>query len=177
MTIIALIFGIIIVKITLKIYRLKLIHAKFVERYYCFRKRLKELGQRERQIRKRLRELQEWEKLQHTVKGMENEPILLKFHCTEKWKPTDEDWKKLSQETDKRYDRFTYRLKTLAPSLEERDIRACLLLKIGVRRKNMAPLLFMTESGVSMLQVRMYRKITGKKTNSSMPLHNFIRDF
>ena len=112
---------------------------------------------------------------------MENEvvyePILSKFHHSGEWRPTEEDWKALAQIIDKTYNGFTYRLKVTAPSLEERDIRACLLLKIGVRRKNMAPLLFMTESGVSMHHVRLYRKITGQKTKSSISLRDFIRDF
>ena len=106
-----------------------------------------------------------------------NEPILSKFHHSGEWRPTEEDWKALAQIIDKTYNGFTYRLKVTAPSLEERDIRACLLLKIGVRRKNMAPLLFMTESGVSMHHVRLYRKITGQKTKSSISLRDFIRDF
>lgn len=177
MTVIAFFLAMIAIKVSLINRRLKCIHIKYIEQNQRLREWLKELRICERQTRKRLCEIEEQMKQQQIENKIENEPILSKFHHSGEWRPIDEDWKMLTQIVDKTYNGFTYRLKIIAPSLEECDIRACLLLKIGVRRRNMAPLLFMTESGVSMHHVRLYKKITGQTTKSSIPLHDFIRDF
>ena len=177
MTIVVLIFAMIVVKVSLINRRLNHIHVKYIEQHQRLREWLKELKKCERRTRKRLREIEEQMKRQQMENEVVYEPILSKFHHSGEWRPTEEDWKALAQIIDKTYNGFTYRLKVTALSLEERDIRACLLLKIGVRRKNMAPLLFMTESGVSMHHVRLYKKITGQKTKSSISLRDFIRDF
>lgn len=177
MTVITFLLAMIAIKVSLINRRLKHAHVKYIERYQRLRESLKELRICERQTRRHLCEIEKQMKQQQIENKIENEPILSKFHHSGEWKPIDEDWKMLTQIVDKTYNGFTYRLKVIAPSLEERDIRACLLLKIGVRRRNMAPLLFMTESGVSMHHVRLYKKITGQTTKSSIPLHDFIRDF
>lgn len=177
MTVIAFFLAMTAIKVSLINRRLKHVHIKYIERNQRLREWLKELRIYERQTRRRLCEIEEQMEQQQIENKIENEPILSKFHHSGEWKPIDEDWKMLTQIVDKTYNGFTYRLKVIAPSLEERDIRACLLLKIGVRRKNIAPLLFMTESGVSMHHVRLYKKITGQTTKSSIPLHDFIRDF
>ncbi|MBP3252314.1 MAG: hypothetical protein J6M25_06710 [Prevotella sp.] len=88
---------------------------------------------------------------------------------------TEEEWVKLAHSIDDIYDHFTSRLTSVA-KLSPRDLKICYLVKLNVPLVNMASLLCVSKSAVTLARLRMWKKITGENGTASQ-LDEFIKSF
>ena len=92
-----------------------------------------------------------------------------KFHLQET------EWEQLSEWMDKVYDNFTTRLLALTP-LNETEKQICYLLKLNLRPTQIATMLCLSETAISMNRNRLYKKIFHEKGSSKL-FDEFIREF
>ena len=92
-----------------------------------------------------------------------------KFHLR------DEEWDFLAEWIDKVYDNFTTRLMALTPlNITERQI--CYLVKLNLKPSQIAVMLNITDTAISMNRNRLYKKIFHEK-GSSKDFDEFIKNF
>ena len=92
-----------------------------------------------------------------------------KFHLR------DEEWDTLAEWIDKVYDNFTTRLMALTPlNITERQI--CYLVKLNLKPSQIAAMLNITDTAISMNRNRLYKKIFHEK-GSSKDFDEFIKNF
>ena len=119
----------------------------------------------------KIRELEtivEHEKILHEMKKLTDEAIVASdiyalFHNAphEGPKPTPDDWRRLREELDKSYDRFTTRLFHSFHDLTPDDINFCCLLKIGLKGREIAVIQNVSESAVSHAKKKLTAKMFG----------------
>jgi hypothetical protein len=86
----------------------------------------------------------------------------------------DDYWKKFAENFDLIYENYLKRLKEQYPSLSKSDLKLCAYLKMGLRSKEIAPLLNMSFRSVEMCRYRLRKKITiGRDINLTDFLQNF----
>lgn len=78
-------------------------------------------------------------------------------------KLTDEDWEELKREIETAWPLFMDKLRSLYPNLNKRQMRVCLLTKIGLKPKLVAELVDLSEQGVGSLKRRLYEKAFNEK--------------
>lgn len=78
-------------------------------------------------------------------------------------KLTDEDWEELKREIETAWPLFLDKLRSLYPNLNKRQMRVCLLTKIGLKPKLVAELVDLSEQGVGSLKRRLYEKAFNEK--------------
>ncbi|TWV11320.1 hypothetical protein FQ707_10965 [Bacteroidaceae bacterium HV4-6-C5C] len=85
----------------------------------------------------------------------------LKFYQLAKshQKASNDDFRQLIQLVDETYSNFTHRLIELCPYINEKEIRICLLIKIGLTPTQISDIICSSNSGVSMIRQRLYMKI------------------
>lgn len=93
----------------------------------------------------------------------------------EKFHLTDEEWQTLATDIDNAYDNFTARLLALTP-LNETERQICYLLKLNLRPTQIATMLSLSDTAISMNRNRLYKKIFHEKGSSKL-FDEFIRDF
>ena len=76
---------------------------------------------------------------------------------------TDEDWEELKREIETAWPLFMDKLRSLYPNLNKRQMRVCLLTKIGLKPKLVAELVDLSEQGVGSLKRRLYEKAFNEK--------------
>lgn len=96
------------------------------------------------------------------------------FYESEKVVP--ENWTKLIGWIEVMYPDFTYRLKSLHPTISVTELQICYLIKIQVPVCQVSKLLSLTVSAVSHSRKRLYTKLTGKD-GGSKALDLFLADF
>ena len=93
----------------------------------------------------------------------------------EKFHLTDEEWQTLATDIDNAYDNFTARLLTLTP-LNDTEKQICYLLKLNLRPTQIATMLCLSDTAISMNRNRLYKKIFHEKGSSKL-FDEFIREF
>ena len=93
----------------------------------------------------------------------------------EKFHLTDEEWQTLATDIDNAYDNFTARLLALTP-LNETERQICYLLKLNLRPTQIATMLSLSDTAISMNRNRLYKKIFHEKGSSKL-FDEFIQDF
>ena len=92
-----------------------------------------------------------------------------KFHLR------DEEWDSLAEWIDKVYDNFTTRLMALTPlNITERQI--CYLVKLNLKPSQIAAMLNITDTAISMNRNRLYKKVFHEK-GSAKDFDEFIKNF
>ena len=92
-----------------------------------------------------------------------------KFHLR------DEEWDTLAEWIDKVHDNFTTRLMALTPlNITERQI--CYLVKLNLKPSQIAAMLNITDTAISMNRNRLYKKIFHEK-GSAKDFDEFIKNF
>ena len=92
-----------------------------------------------------------------------------KFHLR------DEEWDTLAERIDKVHDNFTTRLMALTPlNITERQI--CYLVKLNLKPSQIAAMLNITDTAISMNRNRLYKKIFHEK-GSAKDFDEFIKKF
>lgn len=87
--------------------------------------------------------------------------LYLKFYQMAKshQKASDDDFNQLAELIDEMYDNFTHRLIELYPYINEKEMRICLLIKIGLTPTQISDIVCSSNSGISMIRQRLYMKI------------------
>lgn len=87
-----------------------------------------------------------------------------------------EEWEEIRQTVDKSYDNFTARLRRQFPSLTEKDINFCCLVKIGVSIKDLSDIYCISRTSVSRKKLRLKKEKLGVTTEDET-LDSFLRRF
>ncbi len=74
-------------------------------------------------------------------------------------KASDNDFHQLAELIDEMYDNFTHRLIELYPYINEKEMRICLLIKIGLTPTQISDIVCSSNSGISMIRQRLCMKI------------------
>lgn len=93
----------------------------------------------------------------------------------EKFHLTDEEWQTLATDIDNAYDNFTTRLLALTP-LNDTEKQICYLLKLNLKPTQIATMLCLSDTAISMNRNRLYKKIFHEKGSSKL-FDEFIREF
>lgn len=93
----------------------------------------------------------------------------------EKFHLTDEEWQALATDIDNAYDNFTTRLLALTP-LNDTEKQICYLLKLNLKPTQIATMLCLSDTAISMNRNRLYKKIFHEKGSSKL-FDEFIREF
>lgn len=106
-----------------------------------------------------------------------NSAIYKKFYQAAKSgeKIKDEDWQELTCIIDETYNQFTKRLYELYP-IKEIELRVCLLLKIGLKKTQIAIITIRSKQAITSLRKRLNDKVFNKK-DTPEEWDNFIRNF
>jgi len=86
-----------------------------------------------------------------------------------------EDWKKLETKVNQLYNGFTDRLYACLV-LSDNEYHICLLVKIGIRTKDIALLTSHTRQAISMAKQRLYKKITNDENGKAEDLDEFVKN-
>ena len=114
--------------------------------------------------------------LQMSETALKSSDIYKKFHlATEDSKIGTEDWDALTEIIDNTYSRFTARLYTLHP-FNEKEIRTCLLIKIGLKPSQIAPLIPCAKQTLTSIRKKMYEKAHNQPGSPEL-WDDFIRNF
>lgn len=89
---------------------------------------------------------------------------------------SEEDWEDIRQTVDKSYDNFTQRLRQNFPSLSEKDMNFCCLVKIGVSIKDLSDIYCISRTSVSRKKQRVKKDKFGL-TADDETLDSFLRHF
>ena len=106
---------------------------------------------------------------------LQNSDIYQFFHHNITKTPADNDFTELKKAVDKAYHNFTKRLADLYPDIKEKEMRTCLLVKINLSPTDICNILNISNSGVSMIRSRLFKKIFNKE-GSSEEFDRFIKD-
>lgn len=98
------------------------------------------------------------------------------FHQNRLFEVSNEDFSHLRQALDVAYNSFSKRLTDICPSMKEKELRLCMLIKIKIQPKEIGALLNMSPSNISMMRRRLYRKIFCKE-GTAEALDEFILGF
>ena len=88
---------------------------------------------------------------------------------------SEEDWKKLETKVNLLYNGFTDRLYACL-ALSDNEFHICLLVKIGIRTKDIALLTSHTRQAISMAKQRLYKKITNDENGKAEDLDEFVKN-
>lgn len=106
----------------------------------------------------------------HEIKVAEiafrNSSLYVRFHDKMVWQPSLEDWQTLFNEIDLIYPTFALTLNNVLPGLTLSENRLCYLLKIQVRPAIIARLLCCSETNITMLRKRLYKKAFNKEATA-----------
>ena len=110
------------------------------------------------------------------VEDLERSDIYIGFHRkgVRHEKATDDEFDELEKALNKAYNGFVNRLYELRPSMSPKEMRTCMLVKIGVSPKESTSILCTSLSNVGMIRSRLYKKIF-EKNGSPEEFDNFIR--
>lgn len=89
---------------------------------------------------------------------------------------SEEDWEEIRQTLDKSYDNFTQRLRQNFPSLSEKEVNFCCLVKIGVSIKDLSDIYCISRTSVSRKKQRVKKDKFGL-TAEDETLDSFLRHF
>lgn len=105
------------------------------------------------------------ERLALYVESMKQSDIYMNFYRKgeRRQRATDEEFDALEKVVNLAYNGFTNRLRQLRPSITQKELRTCLLTKIGLSQKDIAFILCLCLSGIGMIRSRLYKKIFGKE--------------
>ena len=87
---------------------------------------------------------------------------------------TDEDWRLLESAIEEVYPGFKNRLSSLFP-FSDTQIKACLMIKVGMSNVRMAHILNKSEGAVSVMRKRMYKSVFNSSTAEAPQWDSFIR--
>lgn len=95
------------------------------------------------------------------LQRLKTSSVYLKFYQLAKLrqKASDDDFYQLTLLVDEAYSGFTNRLIELYPSINEKEIRVCLLIKIGLSPTQISDIVCSSNSGISMIRRRLNQKI------------------
>jgi hypothetical protein len=95
------------------------------------------------------------------LQRLKTSSVYLKFYQLAKLrqKASDDDFYQLTLLVDEAYSGFTKRLIELYPSINEKEIRVCLLIKIGLSPTQISDIVCSSNSGISMIRRRLNLKI------------------
>lgn len=93
----------------------------------------------------------------------------------EKGNTGNEKWKTLEEAVNLLHDHFTQKLYTYCAHLSYKQLRVCLLTRIGAKPHRIASLLQLSDSGVGSIKRRLYSSIFGQN-GSTKDFDEFIRD-
>ena len=86
-----------------------------------------------------------------------------------------EDWDKLQREIEQHFPSFIERVYLLHPNMTEHEFHVCMLLKAGIRIKDIALITDCESTSITHLRSRLYKKMTGKE-GSPKDLDKLITD-
>jgi len=89
---------------------------------------------------------------------------------------SEEDWEDIRQTVDKSYENFTQRLRQRFPSLTEKDVNFCCLVKIGVSIQDLSDIYCISRTSVSRKKLRVKKEKLGL-TAEDETLDSFLRRF
>ena len=87
---------------------------------------------------------------------------------------TDDDWLLLESAIEEVYPGFKNRLSSLFP-FSDTQIKACLMIKVGMSNVRMAHILNKSEGAVSVMRKRMYKSVFNSSTAEAPQWDSFIR--
>lgn len=129
------------------------------------------LREKESQLRESLfRRMKSFHKIPSLEESREEKEDCLRIDLSE------EEWKDIRQTVDKSYDNFTRRLQQRFPSLSEKDVNFCCLVKIGVSIKDLSDIYCISRTSVSRKKQRMKKDKLGL-TAEDETLDSFLRHF
>ena len=112
-----------------------------------------------------------------SIKKFRETPIFKKLNDGKTFQSpyTNQDWKELQSEIELYFPSFIERLYMLYPNIKEHEFHVCLLLKAGVRIKDIAIITESTSTSITHLRSRLYTKMTGKN-GTAKNLDNLLSD-
>lgn len=143
--------------------------------------------QKEDEVQKRLLELKkkmllesnsriddEQEERMLLVQEFQGSVIYQSFHHHVTGNLKDEDFAELRKALDKAYKGFSQRLTELYPSIKEKEMRTCLLIKAGMSPTEIGNIMHYSSANATMMRRRLYTKIFDK-VGSPDDFDSFIR--
>ena len=118
-------------------------------------------------------------KRSYLIKEMEKSELYIKIKShsgSNDFHLTDEEWLGLAHELDAAYCGFTRRILSVS-DFKEHELRLIYLVKIGLPPADIARILNMSSSNVSLMRKRLHARITGQKNGSAQEFDEFIRNF
>ena len=110
------------------------------------------------------------------VQSFHQSDIYIKFHQAEDFSGLSEaDWLVLQQAIDRTFNSFTNRLYALS-TLDERELRICLLVKAEIQPAGIARLMGRAKSTITSARKNLFEKLCGKK-GSAEDFDRFIQGF
>ena len=110
------------------------------------------------------------------VQSFHRSDIYIKFHQAEDFSELSEaDWLVLQQTIDRTFNSFTNRLYALS-TLDERELRICLLAKAEIQPAGIARLMGRAKSTITSARKNLFGKLCGKK-GSAEDFDRFIQGF
>lgn len=110
------------------------------------------------------------------VQSFHRSDIYIKFHQAEDFSRLSEtDWLVLQQTIDRTFNSFTKRLYALS-TLDERELRICLLVKAEIQPAGIARLMGRAKSTITSARKNLFEKLCGKK-GSAEDFDRFIQGF
>ncbi len=100
---------------------------------------------------------------------LERSPLLARMRANagnDKFRMKEDDWEELRRLVDAVDNNLTQRLLRLHP-LRVEELRVCYLTKLGFAPADMALLLSKSQAAVSMMRLRMYQKLSGRRGSAS----------
>ena len=84
-------------------------------------------------------------------------------------------WKELEDAIDKTYPSFRNQLTLMCPHLSKKEMKVCLLTKVGISPSGIAIILKTSRQGITNIRSRIYKKIQDKGTEYSK-INDFIEN-
>ena len=110
------------------------------------------------------------------IQSFHRSDIYIKFHQAEDFSELSEaDWLVLHQTIDRTFNSFTNRLYALS-TLDERELRICLLVKAEIQPAGIARLTGRAKSTITSARKNLFEKVCGKK-GSAEDFDRFIQGF
>ena len=110
------------------------------------------------------------------IQSFHRSDIYIKFHQAEDFSELSEaDWLVLHQTIDRTFNSFTNRLYALS-TLDERELRICLLVKAEIQPAGIARLMGRAKSTITSARKNLFEKLCGKK-GSAEDFDRFIQGF
>ena len=151
----------------------KTIHLEQAQQLLEQAEELTLLREKESQLRESLfRRMKSFHKIPSLEESKEEEPE----NSGQRIALSQEEWEDIRQTVDKSYDNFTQRLQQSFPSLSEKDINFCCLVKIGVSIKYLSDIYCISRTSISRKKQRVKRDKLGL-TVEDETLDAFLRRF